>query len=139
MGKALTDRAVKGAAPGRHGDGAVRGLMLVVQPSGARSWILRYQLAGRRRDLGLGPYPEIGLARAREKALAARRLVKEGRDPLAERRRSSALTFQSAAEALIAAKQPGWRSAKHAAQWGSTLAAYAYPKLGRLDVTAVDT
>ena len=69
----LTDRTVRTAAPGRHGDDAVRGLMLVVWRSGARSWILRYQLHGRRRDMGLGPYPEITLARAREKALEARR------------------------------------------------------------------
>ena len=83
----LTDRSVRTAAPGRHGDGTVKGLMLVVRDGGSRAWVLRYQIAGRRRDLGLGPYPEIGLARAREKALDARRLIVEGRDPLAERGR----------------------------------------------------
>src|SRR3954467_4535127 len=93
----LTDPTVRTAMPGRHGDDAVRGLMLVVQPGGSRSWLLRYQLNCRRRDMGLGPYPEIGLARAREKALEARRLVKEGRDPLAERGRAPALTFKAAA------------------------------------------
>ena len=139
MGK-LTDRTVRTALPGRHGDDAVRGLMLVVQAGGSRSWVLRYQMAGRRRDMGLGPYPEIGLARAREKAMEARRLAKDGRDPLAERAAGvPALTFEAAAEALIESKRPGWRNAKHAAQWGSTLAAYAYPALGALDVKAVDT
>src|SRR4051794_30989575 len=138
MGK-LTDRTVKTALPGRHGDDAVRGLMLVVQPGGSRSWMLRYQLNGRRRDMGLGPYPEITLARARERAMEARRLVKGGRDPLAERSRGTALTFKAAAEALIESKRPGWRNAKHAAQWGSTLETYAYPLLGRLDVKGVDT
>ena len=138
MGK-LTDRTVRTALPGRHGDDAVRGLMLVVQPGGSRSWMLRYQMGGRRRDMGLGPYPEITLARAREKAMEARRLVKEGRDPLAERSRGTALTFKAAAEALIESKRPGWRNAKHAAQWGSTLETYAYPVLGRLDVKGVDT
>src|SRR5215210_4697153 len=138
MGR-LTDRKVGTAGPGRHGDEAVRGLMLVVQPGGSRSWVLRYQMAGRRRDMGLGPYPEIGLARARERAMDARRLVKEGRDPLAERGRAGGLTFRVAAEALVESKRPGWRNAKHAAQWGSTLAAYAYPRLGVLDVKAVDT
>jgi len=54
MGK-LTDRTVKSAPPGRHGDGDVKGLMLIVQPGGARSWVLRYQMGGRRRDMGLGP------------------------------------------------------------------------------------
>src|SRR3954454_7535937 len=135
----LTDREVRTALPGRHGDDAVRGLMLVVQPSGTRSWMLRYQLNGRRRDMGLGPYPEITLARARERAMEARRLVKEGRDPLAERSRGTALTFKAAAGALIESKRPGWRNAKHAGQWGSTLETYAYPALGRLNVKGVDT
>ena len=89
--------------------------------------------------MGLGPYPEIGLARAREKAMEARRLVKEGIDPLSERARIPALTFKAAAEALIESKRPGWRNAKHAAQWTATLASYTYPSLGRLDVKAVDT
>src|SRR5919206_1073771 len=138
MGK-LTDRTVRTAPPGRHGDDAVRGLMLVVQPGGSRSWMLRYQLNGRRRDMGLGPYPEITLARARERAMEARRLVKEGRDPLAERSHGTAFTFKAAAEALIESKRPGWRNAKHAAQWTATLESYAYPVLGRLDVEEVDT
>jgi len=110
----LSARKVATAGPGRHGDG--RGLLLVVRPSGARSWILRYQLGGRRRDLGLGPWPEVSLAEARDRAIAARRLVKAGRDPIAERRRPQGMTFKAAAEALIESKRPGWRNAKHAAQ-----------------------
>ena len=133
----LTARSVETAGPGTHEDG--RGLRLVVKPGGSRSWVLRYQIAGRRRDLGLGPFPEITLARAREKALEARRLVVEGRDPLAERGRAPALAFKAAAEALVASKRPGWRNAKHAAQWAATLTAYAHPKLGGLDVKQVDT
>jgi Arm DNA-binding domain len=58
--KPLSDRTVKTAPPGRHGDGTVKGLMLVVRESGARGWVLRYQIGGRRRDMGLGPYPEVG-------------------------------------------------------------------------------
>src|SRR3954466_3101476 len=135
----LTDRAVKTSPPGRHGDDTVRGLMLVVKPSGSRSWLLRYQLAGRRRDMGLGPYPEITLARAREKALQARRLVKEGVDPLSDRRRSKGLTFKVAAEALIKGRKAGWKNEKHRAQWPSTLKAYAYDKIGDLDVNLVAT
>src|SRR5689334_1935101 len=111
----LTARKVETAGPGSHIDG--RGLMLVVKASGSRSWVLRYQIAGRRRDHGLGPWPEVTLAEAREKALAARRLVIAGRDPLAEGARTKVLTFKAAAEALIEAKRPGWRNAKHAAQW----------------------
>ena len=71
--------------------------------------------------MGLGLYPEIGLARAREKALQARALVEEGRDPLAERGRVPALTLKAAAEALTDSKRLGWRNAKHAAQWGLDL------------------
>jgi integrase len=139
MADKLTDRAVRTAAPGRHMDGTVRGLTLLVWSSGARSWVLRYQIAGRRRDMGLGPYPEITLARAREKALEARRLVKEGIDPMDARRRAKVLTFQAAAESLIESKRPGWRNAKHAAQWTATLTTYVYPKLGAMDVKAIDT
>ena len=113
----LTDRTVKTAGPGRHGDGTVKGLMLAVRDNGSRAWVLRYQIGGRRRDMGLGPYPEIGLADARDLALEARRLIKkDGLDPLAERRRAKGLTFKSAAEALIESRKPGWRNAKHAAQ-----------------------
>ena len=101
QGRQLTDRAVRNAPPGRHGGGTIRGLLLVVQPGGSRSWLLRYQTGKRRRDMGLGSYPEVTLARAREKALEARRLIVEGRDPLAERARTTLLTFKSAAEALV--------------------------------------
>ena len=65
-----------------------------MHPGGSRSWVLRFQLNGRRRDMGLGSYPEISLARSREKAMDARRLIKEGLDPLAERGRTKALTFR---------------------------------------------
>mgnify|MGYP001289270257 CR=1 FL=1 len=135
----LTDRAARAAGPGRHGDALVRGLYLVVSPTGARSWVLRYQRHGRRRDMGLGPYPAVGIALARERALAARRSLALGDDPLAARARERGLTFKAAAEALIKAKRPGWRNAKHAAQWGATLASYAFPTLGERDVRRVET
>ena len=86
----LTVRQVATAKAGRHSDG--RGLLLVVKPSGAKSWVLRYQLSGRRRDMGLGPYPEVSLAKAREKVLEARRHIADGIDPLTLRP-SSVLTF----------------------------------------------
>jgi integrase len=136
----LTDRTVKTVGPGRYGDGTVKGLMLVVRDNGSRAWVMRYQLGGRRRDMGLGPYPEISLADAREKALDACRLIKrDGKDPLAERGRAKVKTFKEAAKVLIESKKSGWRNAKHAAQWTSTLETYAYPKLGALDVQGVDT
>ena len=116
MASNLTDRAVKTAKPGRHLDGTVRGLSLLVWPTGARSWVLRYQIGHKRQNMGLGPYSETTLARAREKALDARRMVKEGIDPLDVRSRDKGLAFKAAAEALIESKRPGWRNAKHAAQ-----------------------
>ena len=145
----LTDRTVKTAPAGRHMDGTVRGLSLLVKPTGGRSWVLRFQHKGSRHDMGLGPYPELSLAKAREAALDHRRLLKiEKVDPLAARRAAEAeaaraaaqiLTFKAAAGALIESKQPGWRNAKHAWQWKHTLETLAYPKLGELDVQAVDT
>lgn len=132
----LTVRRVETAPAGRYTDS--RGLMLVVKPTGARSWVLRYQLNGRRRDMGLGPYPEVTLAAAREKAIEARRRLVERIDPLTVRP-APATSFREAADALIESKRPGWRNAKHAAQWSSTLATYAYPAIGATDVKAIDT
>ena len=124
----LTDRTVKTAPAGRHMDGTVRGLSLLVKPTGGRSWVLRYQHKGARHDMGLGPYPEVSLAEARETALEHRRALKvEKVDPLAARRAAEAeaaraaaqvLTFKAAAEALIESKRPGWRNAKHACAVG---------------------
>ena len=134
----LTARRVETAQPGTYDDG--RGLRLVVRPSGARSWILRYQLNGMRRDMGLGRWPETTLAMARDKALDVRRGIDATRrDPIAERRKVKGLLFKAAAAALIESKRPGWRNEKHAAQWVSTLETYAYPKLGTRDVRAIDT
>jgi Phage integrase central domain/Arm DNA-binding domain len=134
----LTARYVETAALGAHDDG--RGLRLIVRKSGAKSWILRYQINHRRRDMGLGRYPETTLAMARERALAIRREIDTTRrDPLIERQRAKGLLFKAAAETLIESKESGWRNAKHRQQWANTLKTYAYPKLGTLDVKAVDT
>src|SRR3954454_20963375 len=123
----LTDRTVKTAPTGRHMDGTVRGLSLLVKPTGGRSGVLRYQHQGARHDMGLGPYPEVSLADARRMALEKRRALKvEKIDPLAARRATEAeaarsakqtLTFKVAAVALIESKRPGWRNAHHAWQW----------------------
>ena len=83
--KALSAAFVRTAPPGRHADG--NGLYLFVQPSGTRSWIQRLVIRGRRRELGLGSVVLVSLAEAREKALANRKLAREGGDPLAEKRR----------------------------------------------------
>ena len=133
----LSAQKVKNAGPGRHGDG--RGLFLYVKPSGARSWVLRFQVAGRRRDLGLGSFPDVTLAMARERATEARRLIAEGEDPIAKKHQSKPKTFKDAADELIESKRPGWKNAKHAAQWSSTLESYVYPKIGRLQVAKIQT
>ena len=133
----LNARKVETAKAGRHGDG--RGLFLYVKPSGARSWVLRYQVAGRRRDLGLGPYPDVTLAMARERATEARRLIAEGQDPIAKKQQAKPKTFRDTALELIESKRPGWKSAKHAAQWTSTLETHVFPKLGQMQVAKVET
>ncbi|WP_417729557.1 tyrosine-type recombinase/integrase [Roseovarius sp.] len=133
----LNARKVDTAGPGRHGDG--RGLFLYVKPSGARSWVLRYQVQGRRRDLGLGPYPDVSLAMARDRAMEARRLIAEGEDPIAKKQQAKPKTFREAALELIERKRPGWKNAKHAAQWTATLDAYVFPKIGAVQVAKIET
>lgn len=133
----LSAQKVKTAGPGRHGDG--RGLFLYVKPSGARSWVLRYQVQGRRRDLGLGSYPDVTLAMARDRATEARRLIVEGEDPIAKKQQAKPKTFEDASLELIESKRPGWKNAKHAAQWTSTLETYAFPKIGRVQVAKLET
>jgi integrase len=133
-------------APGMFADGG--GLYLRVAPLGAsKSWVFRYQIAGRRRDMGLGSADTFSLAEARQKAAAARRLVVERIDPIEYRKKEAAVratdaaktvTFREAAERYILANQAGWRNTKHAKQWSSTLEAYVYPHFGSLPVDAID-
>jgi integrase len=127
--------------PGLHFVGGVDGLALQVTTSGARSWILRVMVAGKRRDMGLGGYPSVPLVDAKDAARLARAKIKDGTDPIEERRtrksalatsRAAALTFKQCATAFIAAKESEWKNAKHAAQWRATLTAYAYPVIGKI-------
>ena len=131
---------------GKWPDG--KGLYLAVTGPEARSWIYRYVLRGRERYLGLGPANAISLKRARELAAEARRLRAEGIDPVEQRRKqrsallveqSKSVTFREAAEAYIGMHEVAWKNPKHRAQWRSTLSAYAYPVIGHLPVSAVDT
>lgn len=127
--------------PGLHFVGEVPGLALQVTDSGARSWILRYAVGTKRRDMGLGGYPGVTLAGAREAARRMRELLREGVDPIeATRAKRSALvaeaaramTFDQCARAYIDAHSAGWRSPKHATQWSATLNTYASPVIGRM-------
>ena len=128
---ALTAAKVKALAkPGMHHDG--RGLYLRVAPGGSKGWMLRATIDGRRRDMGLGGYPTVSLARARQLADGHRLAVAEGRDPLAEKRRAKMPTFREAAETVHAANLPRWRNGKHTDQWINTLRTYAFPGIGNL-------
>ena len=124
------------APPGRHCDG--NGLYLFVQPSGARSWVQRLVIRGRRRDFGLGSVALVSLSEAREKARANRKLAREGGDPLAEKRRAQGVpSFAEAAVRVFEQKQAGWRSEKHRRDWMSTLERYAFPRIGKMPVSEV--
>ena len=115
------------------------GLYLAVQPSGSRQWVQRLVIRGRRRELGLGGFPLVSLAEAREAAFHNRKLARQGGDPLAHKRKSEMPTFEEAARTVIAIHRSGWRNAKHAAQWDSTLREYAFPRLGKRPVSDIDT
>lgn len=143
----LTPLAVsKMTTPGYYGDGA--GLWLQVSPSGSKSWIFRFTLAGKQREMGLGAVHTVNLTEARAKAKECRQLLLEGKDPLDARRsikqaeaveRAKAMTFDQCASAYISAHRSGWKNEKHIGQWENTLEAYASPIIGTLPVAEVDT
>ena len=138
--KALSAAFVRTAAPGRYCDG--QGLYLFVQPSGTRSWVQRIAIRGRRHELGLGSAALVPLAEARARALANRKIAREGGDPLAEKRRAEATpTFAAAAARVLEQKQAGWSNSRHAGTWLRSLETYAFPRIGgRLisEVTSAD-
>lgn len=132
--------------PGLHFVGGVPGLALQITPNGARSWTLRATIGGKRRDMGLGNFPSVTLARARELARDARELIRQGVDPI-ERAQAAqsalrasmvaALTFKECADAYITAHAATWKSDKHRQQWRNTLTQHAYPVMGELLVRDV--
>jgi len=134
----LTPRKVATVGPGKHEDGG--GLRLVVSRTGARKWMLRFTLHGKRREMGLGSFADVGLAEARERAAEYRKQVKRGLDPIAARRiRPAAPTFTVCAAHYVRAHRHGWTSTKHARQWVSTLKTYARPVIGSKPVDAITT
>jgi len=133
------------AVPGLHFVGGVAGLAMQVQDSGARSWVLRLSVAGKRREMGLGGFPDVTLADARRRARDEREKADKGVDPIAERKAAAsrmraeqarAFTFKAAALAYIETHEAGWRNAKHAEQWRNTLAS-TYPVIGQVFVRDV--
>ena len=152
LSNVLTPLAVKNAKPGRHADGG--GLHLLVKDSGARSWVYRFMLGGKSRDVGLGAagVGGISLATARDARDALRIKVKAGTDPLQERQRRAAdaiaeaqmakvagITFRSVSEIYMESNWESWRNDKHRHQWKSTMATYVYPVIGDLPVAEVST
>lgn len=138
--KALSAVAAKQInTPGRHADG--NGLYLVVDPSGARRWLLRVVVHGRRRDIGLGSVRLVPLIEARDLAARMRRLARDGGDPLDERRKAriTAPTFKQAAERVHAETVGSWRNEKHAASWLTSLETHAYPVIGKTPVDRITT
>ncbi|MCQ4161503.1 integrase arm-type DNA-binding domain-containing protein [Roseomonas sp. GC11] len=150
----LTVKAIEALKPRerpyRISDGG--GLLLEVKPSGARVWLCRLTVDGRRRDMGLGGYPLVGLAAAREAAEEARRLVVKGKDPIAQReadaqqRRAEAAaaaaaaarTFAAVAEEYITRTASGWKHGRTADLWRGSLKAHAMPVLGPMPIDAID-
>ena len=134
----LTAAKVKTAAPGKHHDGGGTGLFLRVDPNGARFWIQRVTIHGKRREIGLGDFPVVGLADARKAALANKQMAYDGGDPLAERRKTrETLTFTQAVERYLAAKLDEFRNEKHKKQWQATLDTYARPVLGDMPLQSI--
>jgi len=137
--------------PGLHGDGA--GLWLNVGPGAAltgakpkdgKSWIFRYSIKGRARDMGLGPLHTVSLAQARQRAQAQRQLLLDGVDPLgakiaARAEAATAISFRACTMKYIVANRAGWRTAKHGKQFEKTLQTYAFPVMGDLPANAIET
>lgn len=124
--------AEKISIPGRYPCGA--SLYLQVGKANTKSWLFRYTINGRQREMGLGAMPAVDLAAARRGTIAARHKLASGIDPLADGGATppaETLTFEALAEAHIEAQAPGWRSPKSADQWRASLATYAFPSIGR--------
>jgi integrase len=138
----LTKKLVENLGPGRHGDG--NGLYLVVDPSGARRWIVRVVVKGQknrkggplRTDFGLGGADIVTINQARERALEYRRMAKQGLNPRFNAKRDIP-TFEEFAQQVHIDRMPTWKSAKHGQQWINTLRDYAFPKIGRMPLDSI--
>lgn len=138
----LTKRLVESLGSGRHGGG--NGLYLVVDPSGARRWIVRLTIKGKRNekdgphrtDLGLGGFPLVTLAMAREKALEHRRMAMHGQNPLYENA-DDVPAFSELAKLVHKERLPTWNNPPHGDQWINTLRDYTFPKIGKLPVSDI--
>ncbi|WP_316862471.1 integrase arm-type DNA-binding domain-containing protein [uncultured Cohaesibacter sp.] len=129
-------RSVK--EPGKYHDKSGTGLFLRDDKSGAKFWIQRITIHGKRRELGLGSFPIVTLAEARDKAFENKRSVYNGGDPLTDKQaKKGTITFSDAVDKYLAAKEKEFRNDKHKKQWRSTLESYAVPVLGKMDVKSI--
>jgi integrase len=137
LGKLTTIRVSAAKKAGRYGDG--EGLFLLVGRAGARSWVVRVQKNGKRRDIGLGSAAKVPLALARERAAKARSQIEAGIDPVAERRKAAGVpTFREAAALVHAEAKIGWRNGKHSKQWLSSLEKHCFPVIGDVSVAELN-
>ncbi|SDX41227.1 tyrosine-type recombinase/integrase [Litoreibacter albidus] len=143
LGGKLTKKLVENLGPGRHGDG--NGLYLVVDPSGARRWIVRVVVKGQknkkgaplRTDFGLGGADIVTINQARDRALEYRRMAKQGLNPRFTATREVP-TFEEVAQQVHIDRMPTWKNPKHGQQWINTLRDYAFPKIGRMPIDSID-
>ena len=141
--KAISAVQIGSLPNGFHAAGGVTGLYLKVSSTNARNWILRAVIGNRRRDMGLGGWPDVPLSDARELARKARQMISNGQDPIYEREKAKeglriTPSFSECAKLTIEAKRPEWKNAKHAAQWANTLDTYAHPVIGNMPVDQVE-
>ena len=137
---ALNPMKARSLVAGKHADG--QGLWLVKRDQRAGKWILRITVDGRRREMGLGPWPDVSIAEARERAQLARRRVRDGADPIEERgdakRRSRKLTVGQAIEGCFRARQAELKADGAAGRWMSPMTVHVIPKIGDKPIETVD-
>lgn len=132
---------------GLHPVGGVAGLLLQVTPTGGKSWIYRTRVAGKRRNIGVGGFPDVTLAQAREKARELRELINKGIDPVEESKavrraqkaaRLANITFAEAMDRYIDMKSKEFKNPRQAQQWTNSLTTYAVPHLGKVPVREIE-
>jgi integrase len=132
---------------GLHSDAEVKGLYLQITKTGTKSWIFRFMRNRKVRSMGLGPYPVVKLAEARNKALAARKLLLDGKDPILVRNedrtklkieQAKQVTFQEFALKFIEDRKSGWKNPRYAEQWKRSLERYVFPFFGETPISLVD-
>ena len=131
---------------GRHTDDQTKGLHLWIKVNQSKYWIFRFTLDGKRHNMSLGGFPEIGLRLARERAVEARNLLNKGRNPIKDKNASKAQNlkanspiFREFAMDYIETMRPKWRNPKHAEQWVSTIERYAIPYIGQMRLDEIQT